>query len=61
MSQGRLAKISSTHEGIETVVCNRCSYQVTDMVVSNSSQNEKHKFYNSNLQAIPHLEKIKIL
>ena len=36
----------------ETVVCNRCSYHVTEMVVTNASTNKKHKFYYSMVQSI---------
>ena len=36
----------------EKIVWNKCSYQVTDMVVTNAYTNEKNRLYNSTVQAI---------
>ena len=52
MMQVRLSKITPSNGRTETVVCNRCSYQVPAMVGTNTSTNEKHKFYNSTMQSI---------
>ena len=52
MSQGRTGKSSASPGGTETIVRNRYSYQVPSMVGTNASKNEKHKFYNSTVQAI---------
>ena len=52
MSRGRIGKSSASPGGTETIVWNRCSYQVPAMVGTNSSKNENHKFYNSTVQAI---------
>ena len=52
ISQGRTRKISSSPGGSKTIVWNKCSYQVPAMVGTNDSTNEKHKFYNSTVQAI---------
>ena len=52
MSRGRTGERSASPGGTETIVWNRCSYQVPDMVVTNASTNEKHKFYNSIVHSI---------
>ena len=52
MIQGRNGKSSASPGGTETIVWNICSYQVPDMVGTNASTNENHKFYNSTVQAI---------
>ena len=52
MSIGRTGKSSASLEGDETIVRNIFSYQVLDMVGTNASTNEKHKLYNSTVQAI---------
>ena len=44
-------KPASTGE-TETIVWNRCSYQVPAMVGTNAYTNENHKLYNSTVQAI---------
>ena len=38
--------------GTETIAWNICSYQVPEKFGTNASTNEKHKFYNSTMQAI---------
>ena len=45
-------KISTSTGGTETILWNRCSYQVPSMVGTNASTNENHKFYNSTVRAI---------
>ena len=50
--QGNIAIIAAFHRGTETVVWNRCSYQVPDMVETNDSTKEQHNFYNSMVQEI---------
>ena len=52
MSQGRTVKSSGCPGGTETIVWNVYSYLVPAMVGTNASTNEKHKFYNSTVQAI---------
>ena len=52
MSQLRTRKSSTSPGGTETIVWNSYSYQVPEMVGTNASTNEKHKFYNSIVQAI---------
>ena len=52
MSQGRTGKRSASLGGTETIVWNIFLYQVPEMVGTNASRNEKHKFYNSKVQAI---------
>ena len=52
MIQGSAGKISSYTGGTETVLPNRCSYQVSVMVGTNDYTNENHKFYKSTVQAI---------
>ena len=52
MSQGRTGKIFASLGGTETIVRNRCSYQVPEMVGTNASTYENHKFYNSTVQVI---------
>ena len=45
-------KISASTGGTETIVWNRCSYQVPAMVWTNAYKNENHKLYNSTVQSI---------
>ena len=52
MSRGRTVKISAYMGGTETIVWNRCSYQVPEIVGTHSSTNEKNQLYNSTMQAI---------
>ena len=52
MSQERTGKSHSCSGVTETVVRNRCWYQVPEIVGTNASTNENHKFYNSKVQAI---------
>ena len=52
MSQGRTGESSASPGGTETILWNRYPYQIPAMVVTNASTNEKHKFYNSTVQAI---------
>ena len=52
MIQRRIGNIYASPGGTETILRNRYSYQVTDMVGTNASTNEKNKFYNSTAQAI---------
>ena len=52
MSQGRTEKSSVYFGGTETVVWNICLYQVPEMMGTNITTNEKHKFYNSTVQDI---------
>ena len=52
MSIGRIGKISASPGETETIVWDRRSYQVSSTVGTNASTNEKHKFYNSTVQAI---------
>ena len=52
ISRGRTGKISSYPGLTETILWNRCSYQVPAVVGTNASKNENHKFYNSIVQAI---------
>ena len=52
MSRGRTGKRPASHWGAETVVRNKCSYQVPSVVGTNASTNKKHKFYNPMVQAI---------
>ena len=52
MSLGSTVKISAFPGGSETIVWNRCSYQVPAMVGTNDFTNENNKFYNSTVQVI---------
>ena len=52
MIQGRTGKRPDSPEETETIVRNRCSYQVPAMVGTNDSTNEKHNFYNATVQTI---------
>ena len=52
MIKVRNVKISASSGGTETVIRNRCSYQVPAVVGTNASTNENHKFYNSEVLAI---------
>ena len=52
MKQGRIGKISAPPGVTETIVWDRCAYQVPAIVGTNASTNEKHKFYNSTVQAV---------
>ena len=52
MIQGRTGNISASPGGAYTIVCNRYSYQVPDMVGTNASTNKNHKLYNSTVQEI---------
>ena len=52
VSRRRKEESSASPGGTETIVWNRCSYQVPVVVGTNASTNEKHKFYNSTVQAI---------
>ena len=52
MSRGKTGESSASPGGTEAIVWNRCSYQVPEMVGTNSSTNEKHKFYNSIVQDV---------
>ena len=51
MSQRRNGKRSASYGGNETVVCNRCSYQVPEMFGTNNSI-KKYNFNNSMVQVI---------
>ena len=52
MIRRRTGKGSASPGGNETIVWNIYSYQILAMVGTNASTNEKHKFYNSTVQAI---------
>ena len=52
MSKERTRKISTSPGETETIIRNRYSYQVPDMIVTNASTNKNNKFYNSTVQAI---------
>ena len=52
MSRGSTGKSSASQGGTETIVWERCSYQVPEIVGKNASKNENHNFYNSTVQAI---------
>ena len=52
MSQLRTGKISASSGGNKTMVWSIFSYQVPEMVGTNTSTNEKHKFYYSTVQSI---------
>ena len=52
MSQGRTVKRYASPGGNEAIVWNRYSYQIPDLVGTNSSTNKKHNFYNSTVHAI---------
>ena len=41
----------ASYRGAETLVWNRCSYQVPVMVGTNYSMDEKHIFYNTTVQS----------
>ena len=47
----RTRKFSDSYGGTETVVWDRCYYQVPSMVGINVSTNYRHKFYNETVQA----------
>ena len=52
MIQGRNRESSASPRGTETIVWNRCSYQVPTMVRTNDYTNENHRLYNSTVKAI---------
>ena len=52
MSRGTTGKIATSPGGTETIVWNRFSYQVIEMVGTNTSTNEKNNFYNSTVRVI---------
>ena len=52
MSQGRTGKRSASLGGTKTIVWNRSSFQVPEMIEINASTNVKHKFYNSTVHVI---------
>ena len=45
-------KITGSHGRTETLVWNRCSYQVPEMVRTDAITNKKDKFYNSMVHTI---------
>ena len=52
MRRGRTGEISASTLRTETIVWNRCSNQVPEIVGTNDYTNKKHEFYNLTVQAI---------
>ena len=52
MILGMTGKFSASSGGTETLLRNRCFYQIPDVVGTNYSTNKKHTFYNEKVQKI---------
>ena len=52
MSQASNGELSASTGETETMVWNRCEYQVPPMVGTNNSTNKNHTFYNSTVHQI---------